>query len=434
MNKKIYESTRYQNIYRHIKNKNYVITINNPKTTISTDENDNKIYDIKKAISIRDNPTTKKNKKIEQKNKDNFDDLWEQYIYDCTYIKKLEYNTIKRKNKDYNCHLKGKINISIHKADKFFWSNFIDKLNTTNKQKNHILKQLNAFYNWLVEEEKVVYNPLKKINKYDTEDKEMLYWSQDEIKRFFETINQKINVDDGNIKEKRDAYLVKMLTIFGFALGDRVGETRALTWDCIDYENNTLHIKHSIEYDPQKYKSRTYYTKKDDTLKSIAANFNVDLETLKKVNNNVKLELQENQKIIIPRSYLKGTKNEWSTNYVEISPKLCNEIENYKNFLINELGLDLNPMIFWNYDFNQPYSDTTLRKKFHKYCQLAHVTKIRMYDLRHTFVATMMTEGVELYNIQRLVRHKSNRTTTDKYGHLSIATKKIVSKITDNYY
>lgn len=262
----------------------------------------------------------------------------------------------------------------------------------------------------------------------------MLYWSQDEIKRFFETINQKINVDDGNIKEKRDAYLVKMLTIFGFALGDRVGETRALTWDCIDYENNTLHIKHSIEYDPQKYKSRTYYTKKDDTLKSIAANFNVDLETLKKVNNNVKLELQENQKIIIPRSYLKGTKNEWSTNYVEISPKLCNEIENYKNFLINELGLDLNPMIFWNYDFNQPYSDTTLRKKFHKYCQLAHVTKIRMYDLRHTFVATMMTEGVELYNIQRLVRHKSNRTTTDKYGHLSIATKKIVSKITDNYY
>lgn len=162
MNKKIYESTRYQNIYRHIKNKNYVITINNPKTTISTDENDNKIYDIKKAISIRDNPTTKKNKKIEQKTKDNFDDLWEQYIYDCTYIKKLEYNTIKRKNKDYNCHLKGKINISIHKADKFFWSNFIDKLNTTNKQKNHILKQLNAFYNWLVEEEKVVYNPLKK--------------------------------------------------------------------------------------------------------------------------------------------------------------------------------------------------------------------------------------------------------------------------------
>ena len=37
MDKKVYESTRYQNIYRHKKNKNYIVMISKPtKTSISS--------------------------------------------------------------------------------------------------------------------------------------------------------------------------------------------------------------------------------------------------------------------------------------------------------------------------------------------------------------------------------------------------------------
>ena len=36
MDKKVYENTRYQNIYRHKKNKNYIVKINTPvDSTIS---------------------------------------------------------------------------------------------------------------------------------------------------------------------------------------------------------------------------------------------------------------------------------------------------------------------------------------------------------------------------------------------------------------
>ena len=57
-------------------------------------------------------------------------------------------------------------------------------------------------------------------------------------------------------EEKKDAYMIKILALFGFALGDRIGETRALTWDCIDYENCKVYIKHSIQYDPNKMKEK----------------------------------------------------------------------------------------------------------------------------------------------------------------------------------
>ena len=52
MDLNIYEKTRYQNIYRHKKNKNYLIQIKQPKTTISRDRLGNKIFDIEVAKSI----------------------------------------------------------------------------------------------------------------------------------------------------------------------------------------------------------------------------------------------------------------------------------------------------------------------------------------------------------------------------------------------
>ena len=67
------------------------------------------------------------------------------------------------------------------------------------------------------------------------------------------------------------------------------------------------------------------------------------------------------------------------------------------------------------------------------YCEKAKVPKIRMYDLRHTYVATMMAEGKELYHISRLVGHSNYSTTVDKYGHLSTKIRKEVAMSTDKY-
>ena len=71
---------------------------------------------------------------------------------------------------------------------------------------------------------------------------------------------------------------------------------------------------------------------------------------------------------------------------------------------------------------------------FYKYCEKSNVKKIRLYDLRHIYVATMMTEGKELYHISERLGHTNFQTTVNKYGHLSNEVRKEVAKVTDKYY
>ena len=56
-----------------------------------------------------------------------------------------------------------------------------------------------------------------------------------------------------------------------------------------------------------------------------------------------------------------------------------------------------------------------------------------MYDLRHTYVATMMLEEKELYLFSRRIGHSSIATTVNKYGHLSNKVRKETAKVTDKY-
>lgn len=70
------------------------------------------------------------------------------------------------------------------------------------------------------------------------------------------------------------------------------------------------------------------------------------------------------------------------------------------------------------------YSDTSLRKHFYK---LRDVKKIRLYDLRHTSVALLMSEGWELYHISERLDHRNYSTTVEKYGHLSNNTKQKIA-------
>ena len=111
------------------------------------------------------------------------------------------------------------------------------------------------------------------------------------------------------------------------------------------------------------------------------------------------------------------------------------ELYKFKNFLISEIGynIDDTTLIFLNHSTNRPLSDVSLRKAFYKFCDKAKVPRIRMYDLRHTYVATMMAEGKELYQISERIGHSSYSTTVDKYGHLSTEVRKEIAKTTDKY-
>lgn len=214
----------------------------------------------------------------------------------------------------------------------------------------------------------------------------MQFWTKEEISRFFIKIEEYTVSEDKNIK--KSALMIETLVMIAFTLGDRIGETRALTFDCIDKNKELIKISHSINYDRQS------------------------------------------------EDFLSNTKNYQSQRKIIIIPKLIEQIDIYKEFLIKEMKYPVknNSLIFFNYATNKPYSDTTLRKQFYKFCDLCEVSKIRMYDLRHTFATTMMQEGYELYHISKQMGHKSYSTTVNEYGHISDTLKREMANSLDKYF
>jgi integrase len=385
MDKKVYENTRYQNIYRHKKNKNYVIMMSKPvKTSISRIDG-KKIMKLEDAINIRDNKNIKVQKGQEIACREDFDTLWCKYINACKNIQKLAYNTINRKKKMYNKYLKDKIKIRVSKLKKEELAIFIDNMDTTDKQKNQMIKELKTFFNWCIKEEYLIVSPMDGIEKYKVQKSEMKFWTPEELKKILDTLDD--DITNGNKNDVMRASMVKILILIGFSLGDRIGETRALTFDCFDEKLGIVKIKHSINYD------------------------------------------KEDEK------FLSDTKNYPSQRDVNITKKLISEVKNYQKFLIENTNytIDNKNIIFFNYERKKPYSDTNLRKKFTYYCNKANVTKIRMYDLRHTYVATMMGEGKELYLISSRIGHINYSTTVNKYGHLSNKVKREMASATDKY-
>lgn len=385
MDKKVYENTRYQNIYRHKKNKNYIIMISNPVKTSISRIGGKKIMRIEDAIKVRDNKKIKAQKGQEIACKEDFDTLWCKYIDACKNIQKLAYNTIKRKNKMYNKYLKEKIKTRVSKLKKEELAKFIDDMNTTDKQKNQMIKELKIFFNWCIREEHLIISPMSGIEKYKVQKSEMKFWTPEELKKILGTLDD--DIMNGNKNDVMRASMVKILILIGFSLGDRIGETRALTFECFDEKLGIVKIKHSINYNTE------------------------------------------------DEEFLSDTKNYPSQREVDITAKLISEVKAYKKFLIENTNYTINDenIIFFNYERKKPYSDTNLRNKFTYYCYKANVTKIRMYDLRHTYVATMMSEGKELYHISSRIGHINYSTTVNKYGHLSNKTRKEIAEVTDKY-
>lgn len=386
MNLQTYEKTRYQSIYRHKKNKNYVVMLSNPvKTSISRIDG-KKIEKLEDALKIRDNPKIKLQKKNEVLYRETFDTVWEKYVEDCNNAKHLAYNTMLRKEKTYNKYLKGKINKNISKITKEYISNFVEEQTCSLKQKNQIIKELKAFFNWCIEEEYLLISPIEKLRKYKVEKNEMKYWLPEDLKKILDVINN--DIENGtNLKIKYNAYIVKMIIIIGFGLGNRIGETRALRFCDINKNDCSITIKHSISYN---------------------------------INDGI---------------YLKTTKTKESNRTIFTTQKVISEIFKYKDFLINEMNFDItdNSLIIINYKTTRPYSDVGLRKMFNYYIEKANVPKIRMYDLRHTTATTLMSEGYDMYAIQDKLRHKSIQTTIDVYGHITLNKRKEIAEITDKY-
>jgi integrase len=60
-------------------------------------------------------------------------------------------------------------------------------------------------------------------------------------------------------------------------------------------------------------------------------------------------------------------------------------------------------------------------RRFRWLCQRSGVANLKFHDLRHTFASRLLTKGVPIYKVSKILGHSSVVVTEQHYGHLSLA-------------
>lgn len=145
------------------------------------------------------------------------------------------------------------------------------------------------------------------------------------------------------------------MVLFALNTGLRLGEIRALKWDAIDLHAGVMAVK---------------------------ATYNQKLRTTYKRTKNFKMGR-------IPLN------------------------ETARGVLERRKGKSYDGLLFEPASFRQPYGIFTRLQK-----RLKVVPLIRFHDLRHSFASNLVAAGVDIYTIQKLMRH-SSLAMTERYAHLS---------------
>ena len=174
--------------------------------------------------------------------------------------------------------------------------------------------------------------------------------------------------------------------LFGAFYGLRRSEIVGLKWDAIDFNHNTITIRHTVV---------GYYSvdgKNETSIKDCAKNTS-SLRTLPLVPlfRDKLLELKENQ-----RKNMKLYKSSYSNNY--------------KDYLyVDELGNLIRPGY--------------ISGMFPKFLLQKGLRKIRFHDLRHSCASLLIANGISMKQIQEWLGHSNFSTTANTYSHLEYSSK-----------
>ena len=178
---------------------------------------------------------------------------------------------------------------------------------------------------------------------------------------------------------------LELPVLFGAFYGLRRSEAIGLKWDAIDFEQNTITIRHTVtscDLDGKRVLVASDTTKTKSSMRTLPL-----VPFMRERLLALKEEQQENRRLC-GRSYIK--------DYIGY---VC----------VNEIG-----------DLIKPHYVTESFPKLLKANGLRH---IRYHDLRHSCASLLLANGVPMKQIQEWLGHSDFSTTANIYAHLDYSSK-----------
>ena len=218
-------------------------------------------------------------------------------------------------------------------------------------------------------------NPLEAVTLPRIEKKQIKPMEDEDLIRFLKEIK-------GNPYE-----LVFFVTVF---TGLRQGEILGLTWDCVNFEQNTLYInkQHGKVKGGQEY---VFGSLKNDKPRLIVAADGV-------------MDALREQKA-------------WQRRWAELAGKAWNNADNL--VFTTELGRYL--------------SNQTVYLAFKKVVRALGMENIRFHDLRHTFAVNSLKAGDDIKTVQENLGHHTAAFTLDVYAHVTSGMKQASASRMEKY-
>ncbi len=213
-------------------------------------------------------------------------------------------------------------------------------------------------------------NPADKVERPKKERFIASFYDADEMNKLFEV-------------SKGTKFEIPIL--FGAFYGMRRSEALGMKWDAIDFEQNTITIRHtltSVELDGKKVTVAADRTKTKSSMRTLPL-----VPFVKERLLALKAEQEENRRLC-GRSYIK--------DYIGY---VC----------INEIGDIIKP----NY----------ISCGFPKMLEEYGLRRVRFHDLRHSCASVMLANGVPMKQIQEWLGHSDFSTTANIYAHLDYSSK-----------
>lgn len=107
------------------------------------------------------------------------------------------------------------------------------KSGLSNKTVNHLLTTLGTAFNWALNNNYMIFNPVSRVKKLKVQQKEMKFLTEEEIKKVLDVAEA----------EYPDFYPILITTIYS---GMRRGEVLGLTWNCIDFNKSIIKVRKSL--------------------------------------------------------------------------------------------------------------------------------------------------------------------------------------------